>query len=56
MLRENAPVMFTIHFAVSALASPSLKANHPDGSSLLSSLSWQKSSPGGADGGLQLLL
>ena len=49
MLRENVPVMFTIHFAVSALASPSLKAN-------LSSLSWQKSSPGGADGGLQLLL
>ena len=39
MLRENAPVMFTIHFAVSALASPSLKAN-------LSSLSLQKSSSG----------
>ena len=26
MLRENVPVMFTIHFAVSALASPSLIA------------------------------
>ena len=54
MLRENVPVMFTIHFAVSARPSPSLKANHPDGSSLLSQLAEEFSWC--ADGGLQLLL